>query len=347
MGHAITIKEVARLAGVSVGSVSTVFSKKDTNVHLSAETRERILKVARENHYVPDMTARAMQARKSYLLGFFYRASNWYLLSGLLQGIRQVCSLHDYDIIVYPSGSLAEEKYNLESSHVNHLDGIITIPLLEDGEDNESVYRSLLEREIPIVQLLADFWPDLPMIGRNYRKIGTEAVRALAARGHRHIGIMIFDNYNDPVAGCNNRELMQGVQEGIRECGAELEIYPLDSVVTKATQIQNADRVTEQLIHSRKRPTALITVSSNLAYGAYACFMRHNVSVPQDISLLACGDDTEPFWQLAPDLAYFPVPLLQMGRLSAEYCLGMKTVRNTHELLFEPLIEGKTIGTTS
>ena len=347
MSHKITIKEIARLAGVSVGAASTAFSRKRTNVHLSSETRQRILQVARENNYVPDMTARAMQAGKSFLLGFFYRASNWYLLSGLLQGIRQVCSLHDYDIIVYPSGSLAEEKYNLESSHVNHLDGIITIPLLEDGEDNESVYRSLQEREIPVVQLLADFWPDLPMIGRNYRKIGTEAVRALAARGHRHIGIMIFDNYNDPVAGCNNRELMLGIQSGAAECGVTLEIYPLDSDVTRANLIQNADRLTEKLIRSRKRPTALITASSNLAYGAYACFQRHNVSVPADISLLACGDDTEPFWQLAPDLAYFPVPLLQMGRLSAEYCLGMKTVRNTHELLFEPLIEGKTIGTTS
>ena len=183
MAHRITIKEIARLAGVSVGAASTAFSRKRTNVHLSGETRQRILRIARENHYVPDMTARAMQARKSYLLGFFYRASNWYLLSGLLQGIRQVCSLHDYDIIVYPSGSLAEEKYNLESSHVNHLDGIITIPLLEDGEDNASVYRSLQEREIPVVQLLADFWPDLPMIGRNYRRIGAEAVRTLAAKG--------------------------------------------------------------------------------------------------------------------------------------------------------------------
>ena len=157
MGHAITIKEVARLAGVSVGSVSTVFSKKDTNVHLSAETRERILKVARENHYVPNITARAMQSRKSYLLGFFYRASNWYLLSGILQGIRQVCSLYDYDIIVYPSGSLAEEKYNLESSHVNQLDGIITIPLLENGRDNQEIYHDFGKREIPVVQLLHSY----------------------------------------------------------------------------------------------------------------------------------------------------------------------------------------------
>ena len=347
MVRGITIKEIARLAGVSVGSVSTVFSKKNTNVHLSAETRERILKVARENHYVPNITARAMQSRKSYLLGFFYRASNWYLLSGILQGIRQVCSLYDYDIIVYPSGSLAEEKYNLESSHVNQLDGIITIPLLENGRDNQAVYHDFGKREIPVIQLLADFWPDLPMVGRDYRKTGKEAVRVLAARGHRHVGLMIFDNYHDPVGGCNNRELLLGIQSGAEECGVTLEIYPLDSDVRRENLIQNADLLTENLIRSRKRPTALITASSNLAYGAYACFQRHNVSVPADISLLACGDDTEPFWQLAPDLAYFPVPLRQLGRLSAEYCLEPKTPQSGRELLFSPLVEGKTIGSVS
>ena len=201
MVRGITIKDIAKLAGVSVGAVSTVFSKKNTNVHLSPETRQRILRIAGENHYVPNITARAMQSRKSYLLGFFYRTSNWYLQTGILQGIREVCSQYDYDIIVYPSGSLAEEKRNLESSHVSQLDGIITIPQQESGEDNQAVYDLLRRRNIPIVQLLADFWPELPMIGRDYRKIGQEAVRTLAGKGHRQIGLMIFSNYTDPVTG--------------------------------------------------------------------------------------------------------------------------------------------------
>ena len=60
--------------------------------------------------------------------------------------------------------------------------------------------------------------------------------------------------------------------------------------------------------------------------------------------LLACGDDTEPFWQLAPDLAHFPVPLEEMGMLSAQYCLGMRTDPALKRLLFTPLSEGHTIG---
>ena len=156
---------------------------------------------------------------------------------------------------------------------------------------------------------------------------------------------MIFANYHDPVSGGNNWRLMQGIQEGVSECGIQLDIFPLETDIAKNSLMQNAAEAAEQLIiQSRKRPTALITASSNLAYGAYAGFMRHRWSIPQDIALLACGNDTEPFLQLAPDLAYFPVPLQQIGELSAEYCLGLHSMENTRELLFLPLNEGKTLG---
>ena len=344
MVRGITIKEIARLAGVSVGAVSTVFSKRATNVHLSDETRERILRIARDYHYVPSITARAMQSRKSYLLGFFYHSSNWYLQTGILKGIRKICSECDYDIIVYPASSLAEEEHNLQTSHVNQLDGIITVPMLDGGKSNEKMYRSLHQRGIPVVQLLSRIWNDLPMIGRDYRKIGFEAVRVLYEQGHRRIGIMVFANYLDPVAGCNNHILMQGIREGVREFEMELEIYPLYTDISQMSLVQESEKLTEQLIHAPKRPTALVTASSNLAYGAYACFTRNHWSVPRDISLLACGDDTEPFWQLAPDLAHFPVPLEEMGMLSAQYCLGMRTDPALKRLLFTPLSEGHTIG---
>jgi len=344
MVQRITIKEIAQLAGVSVGAVSTVFSKRATNVHLSEETRKRILQIAQENHYVPSITARAMQSRKSYLLGFFYPSSNWYLQTGILKGIREVCSECDYDIIVYPASSLEEEAHNLQSSHVSQLDGIITVPMWSDGKSNERLYRSLQQRGVPVVQLLSRIWNDLPMIGRDYRKIGFEAVRALHSKGHRRIGVMIFANYLDPVGGRNNYILMQGIQAGALEFGMSLETYPLEVSVNGMNLVQESEKMAEQLIHAPNRPTALVTASSNLAYGAYACFARNHWSVPEYISLLACGDDTEPFWQLAPDLAYFPVPLEEMGRYSAQYCLEMQPSPALTRLFFSPLSEGHTIG---
>ncbi len=344
MGHSVTIKDVARAAGVSVGAVSTAFSKKTSNVHLSPGTRARILQIARENNYTPNLSARAVQSRKSYLLGFFYNASNWYLQMGILQGIRKICSEHDYDIIVYPANSLEQEAHNLGTLHVNNLDGILTIPFLEGERNNYSCYKALADRGIPVVQLLVNFWDEFPMIGRDYRKIGYEAVRAFYEKGHRRIGLLVFENYTNPVQGPSNWALVKGAEKASEEFGTELVIYPLKSEKGGKNYVVNADRTMEQIFRSENRPTALVAASTNLAYGAYACFQRNHVSVPGDISLLACGDDTEPFWQIAPNLSYFPVPMEEIGTESAKYCLGLPGVLEKRKyLLFKELIPGDTI----
>ena len=344
MGQTVTIKDIARKAGVSIGAVSTAFSKKASTVHLSPETRARIMQVARENNYMANLSARAVQSRKSYLLGFFYNASNWYLQMGILQGIRKICFMRDYDIIVYPSDTLEQEAHNLGTLHVGNLDGIVTIPMLEGERNNYSCYKALANRGIPIVQLLVNFWDEFPMIGRDYQKIGYEAVRTFYEKGHRRIGLLIFDNYMDPVQGPGNWALVKGAEKAREQLGVELVIYPFKSERNGRNYVMNADHTVEPILHSKDRPTALITASTNLAYGAYACFRRNGIEVPKDISLLACGDDTEPFWQIAPNLAYFPVPMEELGMESAKYCLGLPGVLEKRKyLIYNQLITGDTI----
>ena len=319
MGKRMTIKDIAQLAGVSVGAVSTAFSKKTSNVHLSEATREKIFRIAKEHHYVPNITARSMQSQKSYLLGFFYRTNNAFLQTNLLRGIRKACSENDYDIIVYPCDSLEEEAHNLQTLHVNQLDGIITIPILENSRTNESLYRSLVNKGIPLIQILADFWQDLPSIVRDYRQIGYNAVRILHEKGHSHIGILVFSNYTDRKVGGGNALLADGVRKGAADFELELEFFTVSSTVDRSEYISEADMATEKILQMSRRPTALITASGLLAYGAYSCLKRHGVRVPDEMSLLACGDDSEQFSLLAPDLSYFPVELEKIGYLSARY----------------------------
>lgn len=343
MGKRMTIKDIAQLAGVSVGAVSTAFSKKASNVHLSEATREKIFRIARENNYIPNITARSMQSQKSYLLGFFYRTNNAFLQTSLLRGIREVCRKCDYDIIVYPCDSLKEEAYNLQTLHVNQLDGIIAIPILENGKTNEALYRSLVNRGIPLVQILADFWSDLPSIIRDYQKIGYHAAKILYEKGHRYIGVLMFSNYTDRKIGIGNALLVDGVKEGAAHFGLDLEFYTIDSNVNRAQYILEADLATEKLMQKIRRPTALITASGLLAYGAYSCLKRLGVRVPEEMSLLACGDDSEHFSQLAPNLSYFPVELEEIGKLSALYCLKKGKDFPLKQLLVSSYCEGETV----
>lgn len=343
MGKRMTIKDIAQLAGVSVGAVSTAFSKKASNVHLSDATREKIFRIAEQYHYIPNITARSMQSQKSYLLGFFYRTNNSFLQTNLLRGIRKACYEYDYDIIVYPCDSLEEEAHNLQTLHVNQLDGIITIPILEDSRTNEALYRSLVNRGIPLVQLLADFWEDLPSIVRDYREIGFNAVKILYEKGHQHIGMLLFSNYTNRKIGIGNALLADGVQQGIAEFGLKLEIFTVDSSANRSDYIPTADAATEKILQMPKRPTALITASGLLAYGAYSCLKRNGINVPNEISLLACGDDSEQFGLFTPNLSYFPVELEKIGYLSAKYCLEKEKTFPLKQLIGSNYCEGEMV----
>ncbi|MBE6404964.1 MAG: LacI family transcriptional regulator [Lentisphaerae bacterium] len=343
MEKRMTIKDIARLAGVSVGAVSTAFSKKSSNVHLSEKTREKIFRIAQENHYIPNITARSMQSQKSYLLGFFYRSNNPFLQTNLLKGIKKVCYEHDYDIIVYPCDTLEEEAHNLQTPHVNQLDGIITTPMIEDGRTNEVLYRSLLERGIPLVQLFAELWQDLPFIGRDYKQIGNNAVNLLYENGHRHVAMMVFPNYTDRRVGLNNALMVEGVQSAVDSLGMELELLTISNDAPREEYIRAADREAEKLLHMSRRPTALITASGLLAYGAYSCLSRNGIKVPSEMSLLACGDDIEQFSQLAPNLSYFPVELEEMGVMSARFCLEKRSGSPLKHYFTSSVCKGNTV----
>ena len=345
----VTIYDIARLAGVSVSAASTAFSRHPSSTRLSEKTRQRIFDVARENNYVPNISARATRSRKSFLLGFFYRMRNSHLLGGILRGIRSVCREKDYDIIVYPSESLAEEARNLQSPHVYHLDGVISVPVLEDGKSNSALYQNLSSRGIPLIQLLVDLLPGIPFIGRDYRRIGQEAVMALHSRGHRRIAAMVFSNYRDPVGGAGNWALTEGLQDAASKMDVKLTIHPIAPSDNDAQHyVRNAEATMEEVLSQIQRPTALIAASGLLAAGAYTCCVRHGVAVPSELSLLACGDDAEALLWNSPEIACFPVPLEEMGRQCAEYCLAEKeSPLIGRHLLYRDYCPGETLETVS
>src|ERR1700739_1576441 len=98
MTSQLTIRDIARLAGVSKSTVSRVL-----NAHskVDAETRERILDVMRERGYIPNAGATGLAKRRNRLIGLLVPALTWELGSDVLQGVAGVAGDTQYDIIIY------------------------------------------------------------------------------------------------------------------------------------------------------------------------------------------------------------------------------------------------------
>lgn len=336
MKRNITIKDVARRAGVSTTVVSVALSNKTSNVRMSPETREQIRRIAEECNYHPDLTARGFHSRKSYLLGLFFSIQSWYVLTRLLQSIRKVCYDYDYDLIIYPADSLEEEKHNLRIAQNRNLDGILTSPFVSDEGDNLADYRDFAANGVPITQFFYKLSDEFPYVGRNYYEIGFSAVRQFVKHGHRRIGLFVFENYQDEKQGFSSFHLARGCRDAAEKFSVELFFYP--AFFSEETLRSAGTECAKAVLAAPKRPTAVVTSTDFLAYNAINHFRAHGLRIPEDISVVACADIMDSSRMPLPELSCFKISAEKVGSEAAKKCLGLPDAFKGKELLIDEKI---------
>ena len=118
----MTINEIAKLAGVSASTVSKIMNNKDSSI--SAETREHVLKIAKEYHYKPYASVITSASVKSLCIGVIFRNTSEYTLStsGILGAARE----EGYSVIFHESALSPEQEVKNIMALINlHVDGIL------------------------------------------------------------------------------------------------------------------------------------------------------------------------------------------------------------------------------
>ncbi|MBQ9771491.1 MAG: LacI family DNA-binding transcriptional regulator [Lentisphaeria bacterium] len=313
----ITIKDIARIAGVSPAVVSVALSDKSSSTRMSEKTREQIRAIARQQNYRPNIAARGFQKGKSYLIGVFLNCSSSYILMRLLEELHDCCYEQNYDIILYPTSTLELEKRSLESSRSRNLDGIITIPVATEEGNNAGSYHQFLEDGIPVVQLFYSISEKLDFVGRDYVETGREAVRILYQHGHRKIGLVIYDIYRDPELGRNSNDFYKAAKEEAEKLKMELLTYSVE-VPAELDNFPGQEEGEKILaLPSSERPTALFSNSNTLLYKVYGVLLQGGLKIPEDISLLGCGQDLNQKRTLLPDLSLLIPPMREIVRAAA------------------------------
>ncbi|MDD5727376.1 MAG: LacI family DNA-binding transcriptional regulator [Victivallales bacterium] len=313
-----TINDVAQKAGVSKAAASTALSAGKSNVRLAPATRERILAAARELNYTPNIMARGLNRRKSFLLGIYFGVSNWHVASRLIWNINKICHSHGYSLIVYPSTGLEEELANLKLGLERRLDGILAMPLIFSQDKNNITEYRRIAKIIPVVQVLSRLCPELPIVKRDYRQMGKDAVDYLIRRGHRRIGLITFPDYKDSLRWQNANLHYQGYLEAMRQAGLKTEVYPINY----DEKIDSAYKDSGKILASAYAPTALIAIANGFAYGAITYFRECGIKVPEDISILGCGDDCYMAESIMPKLTCFPITFEDLGNIAVQKCLN-------------------------
>lgn len=304
----VTIKDVARLSGVSPMTVSRVINQSQ---RVSPVTRSRVEQAISELGYVPSRLARGLSRQKTGTIALIVPdvANPFFTL--IVRGAEDVARRAGYRVLLCDTRSdLTLEAEVIEEMIAHRVEGIVIAPVSDASRGQLKrlarfgVPFVLIDRTIPGVEcdvVLGDS-------AAGARRL----VEHLIALGHRRIG-MIVEDENVSTA----RERRAGYAEALEGAG-----IPLDSaLVSRATADPHGGLGGMQtLLRLAERPTAVFTVNNLVALGAIEAVRAAGLEVPDDVALV-CYDDIEYASRLYPFLTVMLQPAETFGSLGTQLLL--------------------------
>ncbi len=315
----VTIRDVARRAGVSVSTASAALNNKP---FVSPETRERVLRAALELDYHVNRTARNLATGRTYQIALLIPASLEHTFSAtdffnrLVRGIYKACGEADYSLVLYTVEDRTELVHQMERwARSRTVDGfLITHPTWD------MPYLDVLEaRGLPYVFVGRPPAADAQgpgYVDNDNVRVAHDAAEHLIQLGHKHI---LFINGPARYTYAHDRTL------GYREALAahDLPINPRLLVETELTFVDGY-RVVDRLCEVEDF-SAVVVLNPMQALGVMHALARHGCSVPDDVSVITTdcemaqfmhppltAVDIHPYW-----LGYHAASML-LRRLSGE-----------------------------
>ncbi len=300
---AVTIKDVAREAGVSVATVSRVLNGKQP---VREATQRVIHEVAARLRYVPHGAARSLITRRTHTIGVLLPDLYGEFFSELIRGIDLAARRHGYHLLVSGSHDDAQETEAALRAMRGRVDGLI---VMSPDVDAGSLEANLPDT-LPTVLLNSTpgggAWHSLNV--DNYG--GAFAmVQHLAALGHRRIALI-----TGPPRNLDAQERLRGYQDAVRHLFQAVEP---DLVLPGDFGEESGYRAGRRLLELSPRPDAVFAANDAMAIGCLAALKERGAQVPGEIAL--AGFDDIPISRfMMPPLTSVRVSIADLGTRALE-----------------------------
>lgn len=304
----VTIRDVARRAGVSVSTVSRVLNDKDD---VASETAATVRRVIEELGYASSIAARSLRSRTTNVVGLVV-PDLWHPFTSLvIRGVNQVTAAQGYDLLAYAGARRNPNSVaHWEVQLVAQLNGTVTDGIIV-VTPNAATYRTASPLvAIDPYQATTEF---PAVIATNYQGV-LEAMAYLVSLGHRRIGFIA----GRPDLESAKRRL-DGYHAGLAQ--ASITVDPALIVTgdyTRAASIKCA----EQLLALTTPPTAIMASSDETAFGVYDAAAARGVRIPEELSVVGF-DNTLESTSVNPPLTTVDQFIEKMGVLAAELVLKL------------------------
>lgn len=305
----ITIKDVARLAGVSVTTASVALRR---SAPVSEATRQRVVEAARALGYHPNRLARTLVLRRSTLVGLLVPDIADPYFHEIVKGIESEVSRHGFSVVLCDTDRSAERqsRYVTELRELQ-VSAVIALGAEEYGED---VLRPLQEAGVRVV-LIGGTIPGVARVRIRNDEAARLATEYLLSLGHRRIAFVTGPERNEAA-----RARLWGYRQALQLAGTwepRLEL-PGTFDVASGYEALHGLLASPPEGPTRERPTAVLACNDQMAIGALQAALRAGVRVPGEMAVMGIGGIPLTA-QMHPALSTVGLPLREMGRVAGEY----------------------------
>ncbi|GAD88911.1 ribose operon repressor [Vibrio halioticoli NBRC 102217] len=303
-----SMKDIAKLAGVSTSTVSHVINKRR---YVSEEISERVNKAAKELNYFPSALARSLKMNRTNTIGMLVTNSTNPFFGEVVKGVERHCYEKGYNLILCNTeGNHTRMRDSIDTLMQKRVDGLILMCSFLDGEKFESFDRS---PNIPVVVM---DWGEINFesdkIQDNSLHGGYLAGQHLIAHGHHKIGCI-----TGPTSRYQAQMRFTGFKKALSEAGISLNP---DWVEEGNFECNGGYDALQKIIQKPEQPSALFVCNDMMAMGAINAAHEHGISVPNDLSIIGY-DDVHLAKFITPSLTTIHQPKFRLGKAAVEAVL--------------------------
>jgi LacI family transcriptional regulator len=305
----VTIREVATRAGVSAATVSRALNQPGM---VRAETRERILKVVEETHFVYDGIAVSMISGRSRTIGLIIPTIMNSIYAASTQSIQRAAQAVGYTVLLGVSEFSPQQEAILAQRLLERrVDGLI----LTGGNHDPRLIEKIRTNGVPFLitwKLMRE--QDWPSVSFDNYKAAQAAVEFLVSLGHRRLGLICGRTE------VNDRALDR--RQAFEDClrSHNLSVDPA-LMHERDFEMEEGASAMAAMLKTPEPPTAVFCANDIQAIGALSLCRERGLTVPDDISIIGF-DDLPATSYTRPKLTTVRVPAHDMGRRAAEILIA-------------------------
>ena len=306
----VTIKDVAKKAGVSISTVSRVINDSKP---VTYEVKQKVLDVIKETGYVPNPLARSLVTKKSQLIGVIIPEVSDSFVSELVNGIEEVAKMYDYDILL--ANTYSDKEQELKSINLlraKQVEGIVMMSWKVDEEHLEFIQNCRIPA-VYVSKTARNY--DVYSVSISNTNATYDMTKYLIDKGHKKISF-IMTSEDDTVL---EAERYLGFEKAMKDNNLEID----KSLVKNAgTTYDYGYEKMKEILDEGNVPEAVFVTGDEAAIGALNAICDAGYRVPEDISV-AGFNDAKIAAMYRPKLTTVHQPLYDMGAVAIRMVIKM------------------------